>query len=99
MTDVLINLKNSTRKNSGTNRKERPAQCGRRTSQITFNLISWHKRHFTEDVLIEDGGGEYGWLDYVNHFSADGRMNWRNAQRALEINDASAEQFVHYKSE
>ena len=45
--------------------------------------------------------GEYGWLDYVNHFSAE----WQDelaeycTECALEINDASAEQFVHYKSE
>jgi len=45
--------------------------------------------------------GEYSWLDYVNHFSAE----WQDelaeycTEHALEINDASAEQFVHYKSE
>lgn len=57
---------------------------------------------YPEDILIEKmESGEYGWLDYVNHFSAE----WQNelaeycTVRALEINDASAEQFVHYKSE
>lgn len=57
---------------------------------------------YPEDVLIEKmESGEYGWLDYVNHFSAE----WQDelaeycTERALEINDASAEQFVHYKSE
>lgn len=57
---------------------------------------------YPEDILIEKmESGEYGWLDYVNHFSAE----WQNelaeycTEHALEINDASAEQFVHYKSE
>lgn len=58
--------------------------------------------YYPEEVLIEKmESGEYGWLDYVNHFSAE----WQNelaeycTEHALEINDASAEQFVHYKSE
>ena len=58
--------------------------------------------YYSEEVLIEKmARGEYGWLDYVNHFSAE----WQDelaefcTERALEIIDASAEQFVHYKSE
>ena len=58
--------------------------------------------YYPEEVLIEKmESGEYGWLDYVNHFSAE----WQEelaaycAERALEINDAAAEEFVHYKSE
>ena len=50
-------------------------------------MIMAQNAFYPEDVLIEKmESGEYGWLDYVNHFSA-------------EFNDASAEQFVHYKSE
>ena len=51
--------------------------------------------YYPEEVLIEKmESGEYGWLDYVNHFSAE----WQE-ELALEINDAAAEEFVHYKSE
>lgn len=58
--------------------------------------------YYPEEVLIEKmESGEYGWLDYVNHFSAE----WQEelaaycAERALEINDVAAEEFVHFKSE
>ena len=58
--------------------------------------------YYSEEELIEKmEGGEYGWLDYVNHFSAE----WQEelaaycAEHALEINDAAAEEFVHYRSE
>ena len=31
--------------------------------------------YYTEDILVEKmQNGEYGWLDYVNHFSED----WQN---------------------
>lgn len=65
-------------------------------------MIVVQNAFYPEDVLIEKKeSGEYGWLDYVNHFSAE----WQEElveyckAHALEINDASAEQFVHYKSE
>ena len=65
-------------------------------------MIMVQNAFYPEDVLIEKmESGEYGWLDYVNHFSAE----WQEElveyckAHALEINDASAEQFVHYKSE
>lgn len=58
--------------------------------------------YYPEEVLIEKmESEEYGWLDYVNHFSAE----WQEelaaycAEHALEINDAAAEEFVHYRSE
>ena len=58
--------------------------------------------YYPEEVLIEKmESGEYGWLDYVNDFSRE----WQDElieyckARSLEINDAAAEQFVHYKSE
>ena len=58
--------------------------------------------YYPEEVLIEKmESGEYGWLDYVNHFSRerqDELIEYCKA-RSLEINDAAAEQFVHYKSE
>lgn len=65
-------------------------------------MIMVQNAFYPEDVLIEKmESGEYDWLDYVNHFSAE----WQEElveyckAHALEINDASAEQFVHYKSE
>ena len=65
-------------------------------------MIVVQNAFYPEDVLIEKmESGEYGWLDYVNHFTAE----WQEElveyckAHALEINDASAEQFVHYKSE
>ncbi len=65
-------------------------------------MIMAQNSFYPEDVLIEKmESGEYGWLDYVNHFSAE----WQDelaeycTEHALEINNASAEQFVHYKSE
>ena len=58
--------------------------------------------YYPKEVLIEKmESGEYGWLDYVNHFSAE----WQEELveyckvHSLEINDSAAERFVHYKSE
>lgn len=36
-----------------------------------------HKeQYYPEDILIEKlESGEYGWLDFVNHHSADGRRS------------------------
>lgn len=58
--------------------------------------------YYPEEVLIEKmESGEYGWLDYVNHFSAECQEELAAycAEHALEINDAAAEEFVHYRSE
>ena len=50
--------------------------------------------YYPEEVLIEKmERGEYGWLDYVNHFSPDGRKNmpstvksrhWRSTTTLLQ---------------
>lgn len=58
--------------------------------------------YYPEEVLIEKmESGEYGWLDYVNHFSAKWQEELVEYCKAhsLEINDSAAERFVHYKSE
>ena len=58
--------------------------------------------YYPEEVLIEKmERGEYGWLDYVNHFSAEWQEELVEYCKAhsLTIDDAAAEQFVHYKSE
>ena len=61
-----------------------------------------HNTYYPEEVLIEKMEcGEYGWLDYVNHFSAE----WQDElveyckAHSLMIDDAAAEQFVHYKNQ
>ena len=58
--------------------------------------------YYPEDVLIEKmERGEYGWLDYVNHFSAEWQEELEGYCKAhsLTIDGKAAEQFVHYKSE
>lgn len=57
---------------------------------------------YPEEVLIEKmESGEYGWLDYVNHFSAEWQEEFVEYCKAhtLTIDESAAEQFVHYKSE
>lgn len=58
--------------------------------------------YYIEDILVEKMlNGEYGWLDYVNHFCEE----WQNEyeeyckEHALCIGNESAEQFVKYKDE
>ena len=58
--------------------------------------------YYPEEVLIEKmERGEYGWLDYVNHFSAEWQEELGEYCKAhsLTIDDTAAGQFVHYKSE
>ena len=57
-------------------------------------------RYYPEEVLIEKmERGEYGWLDYVNHFSPE----WQDEdtryckENNLTIGNDSAAEFVHYK--
>ena len=53
---------------------------------------------YPEEVLIEKmESGEYGWLDYVNHISAEWQEEFVEYCKAhsLTINDNAAEQFVH----
>lgn len=60
------------------------------------------QKYYPEEVLIEMmQQGEIGWLEYVNRFSEE----WQNEfedycrENGLAINNESAEQFVHSKSE
>ena len=51
-------------------------------------------QYYPEEVLIEKmQSGEYGWLDYVNHFSR------YCEERNLVIGNDSAAEFVRYKDE
>lgn len=60
------------------------------------------QEYYPEEVLIEKmERGEYGWLDYINHFSAEWQEEYARYCREndLEINNVSAAEFVHFKNE
>ena len=72
------------------------------TSKTFQTVIMAQNTYYPEEVLIEKmERGEYGWLDYVNHFSAEWQEELVEYCKAhsLTIDDTAAEQFVHYKSE
>ena len=57
-------------------------------------------RYYPEEVLIEKmDRGEYGWLDYVNHFSPEWQDEYTRycKENNLTIGNDSAAEFVHYK--
>ncbi len=59
-------------------------------------------RYYPEDILIEKmESGEYGWLDYVNHFSAEWQDEYARycEEYSLAIGNYSAAEFVRYKDE
>ena len=62
-----------------------------------------HKeQYYPEDILIEKlESGEYGWLDYVNHFSAEWQEEYARycEERHPVIGKDSAAEFVRYKDE
>ena len=45
--------------------------------------------------------GEYGWLDYVNHFSADWQEEYARycEEKGLAVGNESAAEFVRFKDE
>lgn len=56
--------------------------------------------YYPGEALIEKmERGEYGWLDYVNHFSAEWQEEYLSYCREnnLTIDNDSAGQFVRYK--
>ena len=56
--------------------------------------------YYPEEVLIEKmERGEYGWLDYVNHFSAEWQEEYLGycKEHGLMIGNTSAAAFVRYK--
>lgn len=60
------------------------------------------QKYYPEEVLVEKmQRGEYGWLDYVNHFSAEWQEEYARycEEKGLMVGDDSAEAFVHYKDE
>ena len=59
-------------------------------------------QHYPEEVLIEKmQSGEYGWLDYVNHFSAEWQEEYVRycEEHSLVIGNDSAAEFVRYKDD
>ena len=59
-------------------------------------------KYYPEEVLIEKmQSGEYGWLDYVNHFSAEWQEEYVGycRQNNLTVCDDSAAAFVRHKDE
>jgi len=60
------------------------------------------QKYYPEDVLVEKiQNGEYGWLDYVNHFSAEWQEEYARycEEKGLMVGDDSAGAFVRYKGE
>lgn len=59
-------------------------------------------KYYPEEVLVEKmQNGQYGWLDYVNHFSAEWQEEYARycEEKGLMVGDDSAEAFVRYKDE
>lgn len=59
------------------------------------------EKFYSVDVLVEKvQSGEYGWLDYVNHYSR--KMKKEFAQWCIdtgkEVSDESAEEFLALKN-
>lgn len=60
------------------------------------------QKYYPEGVLVEKmQNGQYGWLDYVNHFSAEWQEEYARycEEKGLMVGDDSAEAFVRYKDE
>lgn len=60
------------------------------------------QKYYPEEVLVEKmQNGQYGWLDYVNHFSAEWQEEYARycEEKGLMVSDDSAEAFVRYKDE
>ncbi len=61
-----------------------------------------HQKYYPEEVLVEKiQNGQYGWLDYVNHFSAEWQEEYARycEEKGLMVGNDSAEAFVRYKDE
>lgn len=58
--------------------------------------------YYPEGVLVgKMQSGEYGWLDYVNHFSADWQEEYARycEEKGLAVGNESAAEFVRFKDE
>ena len=60
------------------------------------------QKYYPEEVLVEKmQSGEYGWLDYVNHFSAEWQEEYTRycEEKGLIVDNDSAAEFVRFKDE
>ena len=60
------------------------------------------QEYYPEEVLVEKmQNGEYGWLDYVNHFSAQWQEEYTRycKENGLMVGEESAAEFVRHKDE
>lgn len=60
------------------------------------------QKYYPEEVLVEKiQNGQCGWLDYVNHFSAEWQEEYARycEEKGLMVGNDSAEAFVRYKDE
>ena len=58
------------------------------------------EKFYPEDILIEKmQNGEFGWLDYVNHFSREWEEEYEHycRTRGIPIGHDTAEQFIEWK--
>lgn len=58
------------------------------------------EKFYPEDILIEKmQNGEFGWLDYVNHFSREWKEEYEHycRTRGITIDHDTAEQFIEWK--
>lgn len=58
------------------------------------------QKYYPEEILIEKmESGEYGWLDYVNHYSAEWQEEYSRycEDNGLETGNSSAAEFVRCK--
>ncbi len=60
------------------------------------------QKYYPEEILVEKmQSGEYGWLDYVNHFSAEWQEEYARycEENGFMVGEDSAAEFVRYKDE
>ena len=59
-------------------------------------------QYYPEEVLIEKmERGQYGWLDYVNHFSPEWQEEYTRycKEHGLMVGNESAAEFAHHQDE
>lgn len=60
------------------------------------------QKYYPEEILVEKmQSGEYGWLDYINHFLPSGRRSTPITvkEKGLTVCEDSAAGFVRFKDE
>lgn len=58
------------------------------------------QKYYPEDILVEKmESGEYGWLDYINHYSAEWQEEYGRycEENGFSIGNESAAEFVRHK--